>query len=333
MARTTRTRAAASIVGALAFGGLLGCQPTPPVTVPGTTTPAAPTTTAPPTTTTAPATPRLGDEFDGAGLDATRWRAEHSTYGNAGGGSRHCLLPTNVVVAGGSLRITSSKAQTRCPDGSVQPYSSGLVGSRGVGRYYPLEATFAIRAKVPAAQGIWPAFWLRHRNGASVAEVDILESFHSQVPGRATQSLHLDGVTNTATRSTPFETPSATPGWHEFAVAIRRVADPSAPGLPAVRFDFSIDGRPTHSYVDVDPAWLKGTDPTSAWDVALNTAVDGRWVGDPDGALGRLDQISRCSLSGTYPACSSTGLRRVDWTAPVVFEIDWLRVTPIPAAT
>ena len=291
---------------------------------PATTPPTVPTTVS----TTVTPTPLTigGDEFHGTGLDASRWRAYSGTYGNAGGGSRHCLAPSNVTVADDVLRITSERTPTPCADGSVQPYRSGFIGSREAGRYYPLEGTFTVRAKVPHAQGIWPAVWLRHRNGAGVAEVDLLESFHAQAPGRVSQVLHLDGKVNVANRATFFESPTPTPGWHTFAVRIDRLDGDGDGREDDVRFDFSVDGRATHGHLDVDPRWLAAADPAATWDVAINTAVDGRWVGDPDGALGRLDQIGRCSISGQYPDCSATGIRRVDWSRPVTFEIDWVRV-------
>lgn len=306
--------------------GAAACEPLPPTGSTTTTTAPTWTPTSTSTTTAPPAATVVGDEFGGSTLDVSKWKAYSSTYGNSGGGSRHCLTPNNVAVSNGTLKITSQRQATRCPDGSTQPFSSGFVGSREVGRYYPLEGTFTVRAKVPHGQGIWPAFWLRHRNGAGVAEVDILESFHAQAPGKASQVLHLDGEVNTANRATWFETPTATPGWHTFSVRIDRLDGDRDGAADDVRFDFLVDGKATHSYVDVNPRWVSAASPAATWDVAINTAVDGRWVGNPDGELGRLDQIRRCSLSGTYPACSTTGLRRIDWSAPVVFEIDWLRV-------
>jgi beta-glucanase (GH16 family) len=309
--------AATALFGVVA--ALTACEPGPP-------TPAIPTTTSTPTTTQPPEVGWEGDEFNGTDLDTTRWGVVSGTYGNSGGGSRHCLTPQNVQVSSGTLKITSTNVATRCPNGSIQPYSSGFIGSRDAGRYYPLEGTFSIRARVPAAQGIWPAFWLRHRDGASVAEVDIMESFHSQVPGQVSQALHLDGEVNAMNRSTPFEAPSDDPGWHEFAVRIEHAEN--AVGQDMVRFDFSVDGHPTATYTDVDPAWLVATDPAQTWDIAVNTAVDGRWVGDPDGTLGVLDQLNRCSVAGAFPDCSADGIRRVDWDEPTVFEVDWVRVTP-----
>ncbi len=277
----------------------------------------------------APPIPVGGDEFDGTTIDPARWLAYAGTYGNSGGGSRHCLTPGNVAVRDGMARITARRGPVACADGSVQPYTSGFLGSRDVGRYQPLEGTFAIRARVPAAQGIWPAFWLRHRAGAGVAEVDVLELFHAQVPGKVTQTLHLDGRANVAKRSTWFEQPSATPGWHEFSVRIDVIDVAGSGAAPDVRFDFAVDGTTTFSHVDLDPAWPARADPSATWDLAVNIAVDGRWVGDPDGVLGRLDQLGRCAQPGTYPACPATGIRRVDWSHPPTFDIDWIRVTPL----
>jgi hypothetical protein len=146
------------------------------------------------------------------------------------------------------------------------------------------------------------------------------------VPGKASHALHLDGEVNSSNRSFALESPTATPGWHEFSVRIDRLDGDKDGASDDVRFDFSIDGKATLSYVDLNPRWVNAADPAATWDVALNTAVDGRWVGSPDGQLGRLDQLGRCSLSGTYPNCSSTGLRQVDWSKPVVFEVDWVRI-------
>ena len=71
---------------------------------------------------------------------------------------------------------------------------------------------FEMRARLPHGQGIWPAFWLRHRNGAGTAEVDVMEYFHSTMPGQTTATLHLDGRKNLSKKSQFFETPTDDPG-------------------------------------------------------------------------------------------------------------------------
>jgi beta-glucanase (GH16 family) len=320
------------------------CQPAtptrPPVVAPPdpttTTTsrgPASTTTTtrvpASTTTTTAvsrPADPLVvpagytyagGDEFNDATLDATRWRAYHNTYGDSNA-ELACLTPGNLTEAGGTLEITARKQTATCPGGSTESYTSGFIGSREAGRYYPKYARFEIRARLPHAQGLWPAFWLRHRNGAGVAEVDIMEYFHSQVPGKTSQTLHLDGVSNISKKATAFEAPVATGGWHTWAVDI-------APDPGGVRFTFLTDGAVTHTVVDPHHAWASSDD-AATWDIAANLAVGGRWTGDPDGTLGYLDQIDRCSIGGTAPrACTTTGIRRVEWSH-ATYDIDYIRV-------
>jgi beta-glucanase (GH16 family) len=262
-----------------------------------------------------------GDEFGDTAVDATRWKRYHNTYGD-GNKELACLTPDNVVESGGSLRITARRQQVTCPNGSVRQYTSGFIGSREVGRYFPRYGRFEIRAKVPHAQGLWPAFWLRHRSGAGVAEVDILEYFHSQHPGKGYATLHLDGRKNLSKNSIAFESSKvAVSGWHTWAVEI-------SPDPAGVRFEFSMDGTRFHSYVDTQHHWTSA-DPTATWDIALNLAVGGTWTGGPDDVLGYLRDLNRCSISGTPPnSCVTTGINRVDWTDPVdaTYEIDYVRV-------
>ncbi|MEZ5183913.1 MAG: glycoside hydrolase family 16 protein [Acidimicrobiales bacterium] len=265
-----------------------------------------------------------GDEFDGATLDTTRWSAYHNTYGDSNL-ELACLTPGNVAVSGGSARLTARKETVRCPGGTTEAYTSGFLGSRETGTYYPRYARFEVRAKLPHAQGLWPAFWLRHRGGAGVAEVDVMEYFHAQVPGRTTQTLHLDGRTNLSKRTTPFEASStAVPGWHTWAVEI--VPDPDG-----VRFRFFVDGALVHAYVDAQHAWASSAPAEGTWDLALNLAVGGRWVGHPGDVRGYLRDLDRCSIGGTPPSgCIDAGINDVDWSRST-YEIDYVRVwVPTP---
>lgn len=307
---------------------LAACEPTVPTLPPPTTAPAptTPTTVAPaPTTTVAPAPAgwRLigGDEFDDTTLDGAKWKAYHNTYGD-GNKELACLTPQNVVEGGGHLTITSRKATTTCPGNKTRDYTSGFIGSRDVGTYYPKYARFEIRAKLPHAQGLWPAFWLRHRNGASVAEVDILEYFHAMRPGQTASTLHLDGRTNLSQRWANFEaSDTVSSGWHTWAVEI----DPDPAG---VRFVFSVDGKVVHTYVDTQHHW-SGSDDAATWDIAVNQAVGGSWTGEPDGTLGYLPNVNRCSIGGTAPSgCVTTGINRVRWNDPAdsAYVIDYVRV-------
>ena len=139
-----------------------------------------------------------------------------------------------------------------------------------------------MRAKVPHAQGLWPAFWLRHRSGAGVAEVDIMEYFHSQVPGRDPDAPPRRREQRVE-EDHDLRDPAATPGFHTWAVEI--LPDPGG-----VRFSFFVDNIKVHTYIDAKHAWTSA-DAAGTWDIALNLAVGGRWVGSPDGTLGLLELL------------------------------------------
>ncbi len=316
--------------------GLAACQPVPikpnpdPVVTTTTTIPPAPVTTTVPepttTTTTVPPAPSGwtligGDEFDDNTVDTAAWKRYHNTYGD-GNNEMACLRPENAIEGGGSLSITARKEAVTCPGGKARQYTSGFLGSREVGRYYPMYGRFEIRARLPHAQGLWPAFWLRHRNGASTAEVDILEYFHSAHPGMSSGTLHLDGKKNTTQSVIGFEPSSVeVSGWHTWAVDI-------SPDSGNVRFDFYLDGQKYHTYTDAQHAWAS-SDPNATWDIAVNMAVGGSWIGGPDDTLGYLRDVNRCSQGGVAPdACNTAGIRRVNWADPAAttYEIDYIRV-------
>jgi beta-glucanase (GH16 family) len=298
---------------------------------PPTSTP-VPSTTLAPVTTIAPAPPAVSpahdgptgftrlhwaDEFDGSSLNTTVWRPYHNTYGD-GNNELACLTPANVRVGGGVLTISARREQVTCPGGRTRSFTSGFVGTRETGTYFPSEAYFEVRAKVPHAQGMWPAFWLRHRQGSSVAEVDVMEYFHSQVPGRSTQTLHLDGRRNVAKRSVAFEAPTSAPAWQTWGVAIER----SGSGQ---RFTFYTNGVATLAFTDNQATWATRAPAGAMFDIALNLAVGGDWAGHPDDPLGVLSNLSRCAQGGTYPdACRTTGIRRAQF--PETYQVDYVRV-------
>lgn len=278
-----------------------------------------------PPPSTPPAEPPLDwillyeEDFDSGTLDTSRWKPYHNTYGD-GNHELACLTPGNVALAGGSLVISARREQLTCPNGSSREFSSGFIGSRETGSYYPLYGRYEIRARLPHGQGLWPAFWLRHRTGSSTAEVDVMEYFHSQRPGRTSQALHLPRTVryNVAQAHSPFETPTTTPGWHTWAVEITPAAD------GAIRFTYFTDGVESLSYLDTNPTWATSAPPDASWDIAVNLAVGGNWVGHPDDPLGLLSDIERCAQQGTYPACSSEGIERAVF--PALYEVDWVRV-------
>ena len=267
------------------------------------------------------------DEFNTTTIDTTRWKPYANNYG-AGNNELQCNLPDNAATADGALTITGRKQTVTCPGSGTYNYTSAFLGSRDTGTYYPLYGRYEIRARVPHGQGLWPGFWLRHRTGSSNAEVDILEMFHNQAPGTATQTLHFPNSigTNTAKKTTFFETPTPGTGdWHTFGVEI----EPA--GTNAVKFTFLIDNTPTHTYTNTNAgSWINTADPNATWDIAINMSVGGAWVGHPEEHLGYLPDKDLCGLTYRTPpagpdSCPTTGLHLAN--LPATYQIDWVRVS------
>jgi beta-glucanase (GH16 family) len=220
------------------------------------------------------------DEFSSASIDTTRWGVYHNNYGS-GNNELECNTPSNAAVTGGSLLITGKKQTYSCPGAGTYQYTSAFLGSRDAStpRYYPLYGKYEMRARVPHGQGLWPAFWLRHKSGSSNAEVDILELFHNQAPGKVTSTLHFPNTlgSNVAKKTVPLETATqATGGWHTYAVEI----EPA--GTNAVKFTFFIDNVESFNYTNTNASsWVNGYE-NGAWDIAVNMAIGGNWVGHPE---------------------------------------------------
>lgn len=247
-------------------------------------------------------------------LDTTRWSVYNNTYGE-GNNELQGNVPS-AVVADGVLSITARKQQVNL-GGKVRNYTSGFIGSREAGKYYPLYGKYEIRAKMPDGQGLWPAFWLRHRNGSSTAEVDVLEYFANQTPGKITQTLHFPGSIgrNIASKSTPVNDVTK---WHTYAVDIQPVGSD-------VKFSFSIDGVVTTEYLNTKSSAFTNVPKDAAWDMAINMAVGGNWIGDPEGPLGVMGN-GKCGLTGQAPAagtsCPTTGIKRV--ALPASYVVDYV---------
>ncbi len=254
------------------------------------------------------------DEFDGP-LNTAVWTPYHSTYGD-GNNELQCLTPSNVYTEDGQLHIAARRENVTCPNGSQRRFTSGFIGTREKGVFFPRFARYEMRAKVPHMHALWPAFWLRHRDGASATEVDVMEYFHAQVPGKTTSTLHYNGTYNVAKGTVAFEAPALSPGWHVWAAEIEQVSGKIclAYFLDGKRVTFhGMSAGQAYCFTDVGPfARYAGQ---GLFDIAINMAVGGNWVGDPDGPLDRL-------MNGTQ--VSSTNVQPTIF--PSEYVVDWVRV-------
>lgn len=114
------------------------------------------------------------DEFNGNAIDLSKWTFDN---GAAQNNEKEYYQPANAAVSGGSLVITAKKESA----GGL-PYTSSRLNTSGKFsvQYGKIEA----RLKIPAGQGLWPAFWMLGQNFKSVGwpfcgEIDIMEHVNS----------------------------------------------------------------------------------------------------------------------------------------------------------
>jgi len=118
------------------------------------------------------------DDFNTDGApNSSKWTYDLGTtdiFGNTGWGNQEAQSYTdnaeNVIVEGGSLKITAKK--------EGNDYTSARIKTQGL--YDFTYGRVEVRAKLPSAQGTWPAIWMLGSNHPTVGwpssgEVDIME--------------------------------------------------------------------------------------------------------------------------------------------------------------
>lgn len=166
-------------------------------------------------------------------------------------------------VSNGVLTITGAPAA-----GAIQPlidnyqYTSGELNSYH--SFSQLYGYFEIRAKLPAGQGLWPAFWLLPENGSWPPEIDIFEVLGNS-PTTLYTSAHIEVDGREVNYGPATTVPDTSKAFHTYAV----------------------DWEPTTItwYFD-DKQVFKMATPQSM-DVPMymttNLAVGGSWPGDVNG--------------------------------------------------
>ena len=228
------------------------------------------------------------DQFDGpagAPPDPLYW-----DYDVGGGGWGNAQLefdtarPENVALDGhGFLAITARRESYQ-----GRSYTSARIVTRG--KFEQALGRWEARIRLPAGQGIWPAFWLLGANYPEVGwpacgEIDVME-MRGQMPAIVNGSLHATGYSGGEAITDQYvcevsptcATPPCTPlcpfdaDFHVYAVEIE----------PA-RIRFFVDGAMYQS-VRQDRLAAGAAWPYQApFFAILNVAVGGNYVGAPDG--------------------------------------------------
>lgn len=221
------------------------------------------------------------DEFngpDGSSPDPKKWTYD---LGRKGWGNQELECYTNRLqnahIQGGNLVITAQKENFTCSDGLTSSYTSARLKTQGF--FSQAYGRFEARIKIPAGQGMWPAFWMLGDNVTSVnwpacGEIDIMENIGKE-PGIVHGSLHGPG---SAKRTSDATAPFSIPTGQNFADSFHLYAVEWEPGVVRFHVDTNLYATFTQSQWPAGGTWVFD----HPFFVILNVAVGGTWPGSPD---------------------------------------------------
>ncbi|MFF3109743.1 family 16 glycosylhydrolase [Kitasatospora sp. NPDC057904] len=124
------------------------------------------------------------EEFGGSTLDSSRWVTcydwNDNGCTNAGNRESEWYQPGQVSVGGGALTLRAERATTPGSDGRTYPWTSGMVSTgrdswNGTPRFTFTRGYVAAAVRIPAEQGVYPAFWLSPVTRVTPPEIDVAE--------------------------------------------------------------------------------------------------------------------------------------------------------------
>lgn len=218
------------------------------------------------------------EEFDGSKLDTSKlvtcydwFDVQYQGCTNGGNNELEWYTPKQVTVHGGSAWLTAiAKPATGTSKNITQayPYQSGMISTgrttyNGKPKHTFQYGYFEARVKVPAGQGLWPAFWLVPANHQWPPEIDIMEIL-GNAPGKVLMTYHYGAVTYPGVDETIYPYLSNPSGWHTYALDWQ-------PG----KLTWYIDGTVRKSVTSKNV-------PATPMELLLNLAVGGSLPGNPD---------------------------------------------------
>jgi len=195
------------------------------------------------------------DEFEDDVLDVSKWNLED--WAAEKNNELQYYSPNNVRVEDGSLKLVSKKEKFKGRD-----YTSGAVHT--MGKFSFLYGKVEMRAKLPASQGIFPAFWMMpDKENTWLPEIDIMEML-GHLPNEVWMVLHW--LDNTGTLKSDFSTfkgPDFSKDFHTFGIEW----SPDS-------IVWLVDGEERFRSSEFIPS--------ENMYLYLNTAIGGNWPGSPD---------------------------------------------------
>lgn len=126
----------------------------------------------------------LDDGFDGTELDGRTWTTCYDWNDdgctNSGNDELQWYLPEQVAVRDGELVLTAERRETRGSDDKNYPWTSGMISTGrdhwdGDPRRTFTYGYFEAAIRIPAEEGMFPAFWMMPASRYTPPELDIME--------------------------------------------------------------------------------------------------------------------------------------------------------------
>ena len=205
------------------------------------------------------------DEFNGAGVDTTKW--EYEVNGNGGGNNElqyYTDKKENSFIENGALII-----QARQENYLGKEYTSARLRTKYKGDW--TYGLFVIRAKLPYGKGLWPAIWMlptdwEYGGWPQSGEIDIMELLGDNAR-KVYGTIHYAGTSNDHQQSGgSFTLPSGNfvEEYHTFIVA-----------WDSTGFQWFVDDSLYFNTAKAKPF-------DKRFHLLLNVAVGGNWPGSPD---------------------------------------------------
>jgi beta-glucanase (GH16 family) len=221
------------------------------------------------------------DEFngkDGSLPDAAKWTYD---IGGSGWGNHeleyYTNRPENARIEDGKLVITTRREEYTGPDGKKFNYTSARLKTQGL--FSQAYGRFEAHIKLPAGQGMWPAFWMLGENIDSVGwpkcgEIDIMENIGKE-PGINHGSLHGPSSTKPTSDLTATIT---LPAGQKLSDDFHVYTAEWEPGIVRFYLDANLYATFTSAEWPAGGTWVFD----HRFFLILNVAVGGDWPGSPD---------------------------------------------------
>jgi len=233
--------------------------PAPSSSTPAPPPPSSSTPAPPPPTSSAPAPTGYhlvwSDDFNS--INTSKWNVRNNSWAH-NEESIDTSRPQNVFINNGALTLRAIN-ETYTVNGTTRQYTSGYLDT--IGKESWQYGRIEMRAKLPTAQGMWPAFWLRDDSG--LGELDIMEAVGG-LNTKTVQTVHQS--TNGDMAKAGHENTLASGSnadWHVYAVD-------REPGF----MKWYIDDKLVFSVTSTQYSWLESAF-ASPMNIRLNLQVGG----------------------------------------------------------